>query len=277
MKLTHYFLVPALLGCFALGCSDKDIISPENSAHASFQQMYPEASAVEWETERNHYKVEFRIGNQEKEAWFNQSGEWELTETDLSYAALPEAVKRAHEAGDFKDWKVDDVDLVERKSHEAIYVLEVERGSLEYDLYYLADGTLVKAFPDDDNDNDYLPVAIPAKVSTFLKEKYPNHKVVDTDVDERKIEVEFIDGKFKREAEFTKDGDWTYTETEVSKGDVPESILTVLGTSEYRSYRIDDIDFIETPAGNYYLFELELGNSEVDVKIHENGNLEVVN
>jgi len=277
MEMKHYFMIPALAGVLITGCTDDDNVAPENRAHDTFREMYPDVTAVEWERENSYYVAEFRVGSHDKEAWFDGTGNWQLTETELPYADLPEAVRLAHEAGDFADWIVDDVDFVERKDRETIYVLEVERGNTEYDLYYLEDGTLVKAFPDNDNDNDYLPITLPNGVSQFLADRYPDYRLVDTDVDDGRIEVELIHGKFKREAQFTTEGDWVYTETEVGLNDVPEAITDVLSESEYSIYRVDDIDFIETPEGAYYHFELELGNDDVEVRIHENGELEVLN
>ena len=122
-----------------------------------------------------------------------------------------------------------------------------------------------------------MSAPLPGNVTQFLAERYPEHKLIDTDVDDSRIEVEFIDGKFKREAEFAVDGNWIYTETEVTLNDVPESITDVLSGSEYNSYSVDDIDFIETPTGVYYHFELEFGNDDVEIRIHENGELEVLN
>ncbi len=276
MKLKYYVMIPTLAGVLASGCVSDEVVAPENRAHESFRKMYPEVTSVEWERENNYYVAEFKVGNHDMEAWFDEGGEWQLTETDLPYNDLPEAVRQAHEAGDFKDWTVDDVDFVERNGREAIYVLEVKRSNTEYDLYYLADGTLVRAFPDNDGDNDYLPVPLPDKVSQFLSERYPEHKLIDTDVDDGNIEVELIDGKFKREATFTTDGDWLHTETEVTLTEVPDTIMDVLSASDYNAYDVEDIDFIETPDGNYYYFELERGNDEVEIKIYENGDLEVV-
>lgn len=44
-----------------------------------------------------------------------------------------------------------------------------------------------------------------------------------------------------------------------------------LKASQYSGYVVDDAEYFETPAGNYYWIELEQGEKEVKVKINEDG------
>jgi len=276
MTMKRMLVAPALIGALLAGCND-DTVEPTQQAEVTFGQMYPEATNVEWETEGDYRVAEFRDGGFEKEAWFDRSGSWQLTETDLAYADLPEEVRTAHESGDFADWTVDDVDFVERNGRESLYVLEVERGNTEYDLYYLEDGTLVKSFADTDNDNNYLPTNLPNNVTELLNDRYPDHRIIDVETDDNRITVELLDGSTHREADFATDGSWIRTETDVRLNAVPDAVLDALAASEYSAYRVDDIDFIETPDGNYYQFELESRDGDVDITIDEAGNVERVN
>ena len=50
--------------------------------------------------------------------------------------------------------------------------------------------------------------------------------------------------------------------------------MNALKASEYKDYKIDDIDLIEKPAGIFYLFELEQGEREIDLTISAEGNIE---
>lgn len=45
-----------------------------------------------------------------------------MTETDLPYAALPEAVKNAFQNSEYGSWRPDDVDMIEREGMEPVYV-----------------------------------------------------------------------------------------------------------------------------------------------------------
>lgn len=51
-----------------------------------------------------------------------------MTETDIAYDALPAPVKQAFEAlTQYEGWKRDDVDMLERKGMEKVYVIEIEK------------------------------------------------------------------------------------------------------------------------------------------------------
>ena len=45
-------------------------------------------------------------------------------------------------------WSLDDVDMLVREGMEPVYVLEVEQGPREMDLYYNAEGILIKVVED---------------------------------------------------------------------------------------------------------------------------------
>ena len=144
MKLKMYFLMLALGVCGAAmqSCDDDDdnLKVPEK-LQSAFSQKYPEASP-KWKTRGNYYIADFQDQNYESEAWFTFDAVWLMTETDLPYAALPEAVKNAFQNSEYRSWRPDDVDMIERESMEPVYVLEVEQGSREMDLYYNAEGIL---------------------------------------------------------------------------------------------------------------------------------------
>ncbi|HWK56769.1 MAG TPA: PepSY-like domain-containing protein [Parapedobacter sp.] len=276
MKKYYSLFLATAAALAVVGCADKGNEPANHAAKVSFSEKYPQATQVEWEQKNSHYVAEFRLSQHEAEAWFDVSGKWKLTETDIPYQDLPAEVKASFESGEYQDWKVDDVDYIEREGQEPFFVLEVEKGDLEYDLYYLADGSLIKAFPDNDDDNDYLPNELPAKVEQFLTDNHPGYKIIDVDVDDGRIEVEFIDGNAKRDAEFAMDGAWISTSTDLMLADVPANIKAVLAASAYASYRVDDVEFVETEVGNYYDIELQSGSKEVDIRIHEDGTLEVI-
>lgn len=93
-------------------------------------------------------------GAAELSAWFDNGGAWYMTETDIPFAALPEAVQTAFNGSEYAaaPWQVDDVDKLEREGVETIYVVEVEKrengNKTEVDLYYAPDGVLVKKIAD---------------------------------------------------------------------------------------------------------------------------------
>ncbi len=84
-----------------------------------------------------------------------------MTETDILFTMLPEAVRTAFGATEYASapWTVDDVDKLEREGVETVYVIEAEKHEngleTEVDLYYSPDGVLVKKIVDAGGDYDY--------------------------------------------------------------------------------------------------------------------------
>ena len=156
MKLRMFFLMLALGVCGAAmeSCDDDDDnLNVPEKLQSAFSQKYPEASP-KWKTRSNYYIADFHGRNYESEAWFTSGAVWLMTETDLPYAALPEAVKNAFQNSEYGSWRPDDVDMIEREGMEPVYVLEVEQGPREMDLYYNAEGILIRAVEDSEDDSE---------------------------------------------------------------------------------------------------------------------------
>lgn len=269
----------AIGGMLMAGCSDDDDnVRVEDNFQTAFSNKYPDAERVSWERKVNHYVADFWRPDMkaEAEAWFDANATWQLTETDITFEALPAAVRSAFEAGEYGTWRIDDVDMLERTGMETVYVIEVEKGAEEYDLFFAPDGTLLKAVLDREGNNDsseYLPSELPATITAFISSTYPSARILEIEREKGKIEVDILDGTVYRELVFNPDGEWQYTSTDMRVGEVPQQVMDAFEASEYSSYMIDDVDLINTPAGDYYLFELENEPGDIYIKITPEGNV----
>lgn len=277
MKLRLLSLLAGLM-CLAACDNDDDSVTPNAAVVKAFSEKYPEATRIEWENENSYAKVEFIHEQLSLTAWFSQSGQWHMTKTEYrSLDRLPEAVRKAFSESEYANWIVDDIDRLERLDGETLYIIEVKNAGQEYDLYYSADGILIKAVPDQDyNDyENYLPdlTAVPAAITDFIKEKYPAARLIEAEIEHGRWEVDIIHENRAKEVVFDVNNSWVNTHYDVYKNEVEENILQALASSSYGSYRIDDIEKYETPAGEYYLFELESGKQEVDIKIGLDGEI----
>ena len=159
MKLRIYTLLIAFCAAWSLhSCDndDDDSIAVPAALQEAFSSKYPNVKNVKWETKAGYYVADFYDGY-EASAWFTTDGNWHMTETDIPYTALPDPVKSAFETSEYKTWKKDDVDKLERQGIETVYVIEVENQNQEIDLYYSADGVLIKSIADTDDENSHLP------------------------------------------------------------------------------------------------------------------------
>ena len=278
--IKNVFLLAALSLCLFQSCDNDDYdpvpgyVSAETKA--AFDEKYPAAKDVEWETRNDYLIVDFKQDKVEKEAWFDNSGTWYMTETDIPFAQLPDAVKTAFQQGEYSTWKVDDVDMIERRDVETVYVIETEQGNSEVDLYYSPDGILVKTVLDaggNDGYEDFIPSQPSSSVDAYVKEHYPSARILDIDREKGVTEVEILDGTVCRELLFDDGGAWMQTKTELRITALPDAVMAAIKASQYATYRIDDADFIETLTGEWYLVELESGKQEVKLRIDATGKI----
>ncbi len=275
MRLHYFWLIFAFLGFCS--CDKDDSVQPNPKAQQAFESKYPYATKAEWEKKNNYLTVDFIDEQQNKEAWFDADGQWYMTKTELtSPTQLPDAVRQALANSEYAQWYIDDIDRLERYQEETVYVIEVKKGQVEYDLFYSSDGILIKSQIDQEDDYEtYLPDAsvLPDAIRQFIEAQYPDSRIIETEREHGQIEVEIIHNNRGKEIVFNSSHQWLNTHYDVRRTEVEEVVLTALQNSIYATYQIDDIERYETPTGNYYLFELEKGNQEIDLKIDPTGQL----
>lgn len=220
----------------------------------------------------------FNDGGVRSQAWFFKNGDWRMSEKDITYAQLPVAIQGAFEASEYAAWKIDDVELLSREGMESVYVIEVEKGNEEYELYYSEDGVLFRAVLDTDKDDDrddLLPEDLPQVVTDFVQKNFPNAIIVEAEFEDGLLEVDVIDGLEALEVTFDKANAWVMTKREVKEREVPEVVMNAWRNSEFKNWELDDVDFIETPDGDWYNFELEEPDTdrEMDLKIGADGTI----
>lgn len=122
--------------------------------------------------------------------------------------------------------------------------------------------------------NDDIPVSkIPATIQAFITDKYPNARIVEAETDRGMTDVDIIDGVIPKDVLFDSTDAWVSTSWDLSPASLPAVITDSLKKSAYSTYLLDDADYYETPAGDYYLLELEEGKKEVYIKMDLTGNI----
>lgn len=276
------YLLCLVAGFFLASCDDDNGGGPNEAVTQAFHTKYPSATQVKWERQNNYQKADFMDNQLSNTAWFAENGQWYMTETELNdLTRLPEAVQTAFRSSEYAGWTTDDIDQVDRLDAETIYVIEVKKSGQEYKLYYAQDGVLLQAVPDDDND-DYeswlpQPDLLTKAMQEFITSRYPEARIIETEMEYGKVEADIIHENRKKEVVFNAgDGQWINTHYDVRQSEVEKEVMALLNSSEYATFAIDDIEKYETPQGDYYLFELEKGNQEIDLKISQDGHVEVV-
>lgn len=263
----------ALATCCTLSfvsCNNDDNYSPDQAVTTAFKNKYPEAKQVEWETKSGFQVVDFRNGSYETEAWFDNKGNWFMTETDIPFKDLPAAIQTSFSQSAYGSWKVDDVDKLERADFATTYMIEVEQNEKEVDLQFAEDGTLIKITEDNDGGN-YVPEQIPQSIASTINKMYPNASILEYDNENQGIEVDILHNGIHKEVVFDTNSNWKYTEWDIHATEVPEIVMNAFKASEYKNDKIDDIDVIEKTEGIFYVFEIERGNTDLHITIHATG------
>ena len=113
----------------------------------AFETLFPGAIHVEWDKEFSTYKADFYHEGREKEAQFDNEGNWMRTKTELSIVEVPAPVIEA--AHEYCDWEIDDVCLYEQANGVAAYYLiefDQDMSPREKQLHILPDGIIVTDF-----------------------------------------------------------------------------------------------------------------------------------
>lgn len=246
----------------------------------TFYSRYPKAIHVKWEREGNMYEVDFIMESEQYEAYIQANGTWVRTEKriNLRTTTLPQPIKD-YLAANYAGWSIDDADLVTTPTDE-YYEIEIEsRGDQDVTLLIRADGTLVSGGNTNpggnNNEGDVNPQGIPMNVVNTFNTMYPNAIHVEWDREGVLYEAEFIMNGSEYSALFQNDGTWVRTEMDVNlrNSPLPEAVSSYI-SSNYSGWTIDDVDFIQTPADEYYVIELEKrGNQDVRIRIHADGTL----
>ena len=145
------FAVAAMAALTLLSCEKYEDGKPAKSVRSEFAKMYPDARDVEWEAEAGYWKVSFETGKapavQDHEAWYDVSGNWIRTETDIVASALPQSVKDALKASKYASAVLSgsDIEYVETPSGN-YYEFEVIYEGVEVALTVTEDGEVSLAF-----------------------------------------------------------------------------------------------------------------------------------
>ena len=173
--------------------------------------------------------------------------------------------------------------MLERKGMEKVYVIEIEKGKEELDLYFDVNGNLLKEVADKDDDSfNYLPSELPASVAQLLNEKYAGYKLLEVELDpvSKLLEVDVLLQSAQLEVCFdvTASYAWVTTSQDVLYTTLPDAVKTAAKNAEkeHAGYELDDekAEKVVTPTGTYYIVELEMdGKPDIQVEIKEDGTL----
>lgn len=110
-----------------------------------FNSKYPGASEVKWGNKLTRYTAWFTFKGERMKANFNDDGVWKDTEYEMSYDALPEAVKQGFKKTQWADWKVEKGVRIDASGREQQYRLEVKTNEVnQKNLFFNNKGEFIR-------------------------------------------------------------------------------------------------------------------------------------
>ena len=97
--------------------------------------------------------------------------------------------------------------------------------------------------------------------------------MVEYDYDDGLLEVEIWHENREKKVCFNGRNAWVRTEWDIRRHELPQTVVEAIAASQWASFEIDDIEYVQTPAGEYYLVELERGDREVELRIDSEGTI----
>ena len=114
-------------------------------------------------------------------------------------------------------------------------------------------------------------IAVNNEIRDFIEQKYEGAQILYAEKEfNGEIDVEIIHNNIRKDVKFNRRDEWISTTWDVAINELPdaarESVL-----NRYPDYRIDDVDYVETPAGDRYKVEIEKGEWDRTIFVTPDG------
>lgn len=145
MKKIMMILAVAAAMIGAASCEKYEDGRPPKDVRQEFNKMYPDAWDVEWEFDGLYWEVDFETGTRpdgtDRTAWYEVSGDWVKTRTELPLSAVPQKIKDYLAASEYGSMRLEDnfVDFYET-GNESWYVFEIYVDGAETDVAVTENG-----------------------------------------------------------------------------------------------------------------------------------------
>lgn len=140
MKAFLFVLMGVMASALTVHAQDAAATSVPPAVVQAFKTKFPAAADVKWDTKKNGYKVEFKIGTRGHDGWYDKTGALKKHKEDFPKSELPQAIRQKLET-DFKNYKIDDVDKIEENG-EVVYVVKLKGAAEERKISFLPNGNL---------------------------------------------------------------------------------------------------------------------------------------
>jgi hypothetical protein len=249
--------------------------TPTVAVLQTFDAKYPGARDIVWSRQWEYFVADFTTRAVPVNAWFEGSGDWQLSKRDISFRQLPDSVSNAFQTSNYTGWNIDKVRTLERKGMKDVYLLELDNGTKATNIYYSEYGDLVK-IQDDARYSIDRPVQIPDALTEAVNTLYADYELIDIWSDPLGIRVCIMEANLYKVVALDARYNWINTVWNVEKKDVPDSVQNRFARSQYGPCPIEELKVMKDPDGIIYLFYFNDDNKTKMAMIKESGNTFIV-
>lgn len=158
MKKWKNFFLLAASSILLVSCEESNDILPGSAKVPAeilndFTDRHPDAQDVEWEKEADMWEGEFEENGVEVSILYDADFNWVRTEREISVDDLPASVTE-YIATNFPEGEMEEAELFESRDEGDMYIVEVEQGEKEYELFFTLDGDFIRQEVEEDDDDD---------------------------------------------------------------------------------------------------------------------------
>lgn len=159
LRLLAMFLITSLT---LVACGDDDddsqfTLNVPTAVTEALHAKYPGVTHIEWDLMGKYYVAECRLAGKDMDVWFGAQGDWVLTEVDIAWNDLPAAVQTTFLESEYASWKQEEIDELQHPLSPTEFVIQVEQGNRELQLFYSASGELMEVRDVTGKDDTHWP------------------------------------------------------------------------------------------------------------------------
>jgi hypothetical protein len=141
------FLRATFVVLFFAGFFVNPIVAQSDIFQIELGERFPAAKNVKWEQDDDEGYITAEFLDefyQEVKVWYDWDANWVKTKTEMSFNNLPGHIKKTYQNSPYAQWKIDDIEFIQKVNEESYYILEVEKGEQEYKLIITEKGTIIQ-------------------------------------------------------------------------------------------------------------------------------------
>ncbi|HDZ03921.1 hypothetical protein LCGC14_0199050 [marine sediment metagenome] len=131
-----------LIAVLLLFFSCEDTIVPR-SVQIKFLELEPSALKINWTIDDEIYQVDCLINSKKSTSYFDKSGNWLETESEIDSEELPEAILKTLRTK-MGEYSIVDIELVKTKENQVLYEVDLKKENKFYDILFNESGKILR-------------------------------------------------------------------------------------------------------------------------------------